>query len=94
MSTILDQLKARHGLPQTRGTHTMSAEGKDIPQRLNYMTCGNIVELTTEIIHSLSRKNVGRSNQLGEERLLKRDFAALVASRLTRRIEAANQNRG
>lgn len=94
MSSLLDQLRARHGMAPAIGADTMSANGRDLSQRMNYATCGNIVELTTEVIHKLVRKNIGMSDAIGEERLLKRDIAALVGSRLTKRVEAANRNRG
>ncbi len=93
MSTILDTLRQRHGLPTTRGNSTMQADGKDIPMRMNYMTCGNTVELITESIHKLVRRKNGLTDMVGEQRLLKRDIAAMVGNRLAKRIEAVAQNK-
>lgn len=92
MSTILDTLRQRHGLPATRGNSTMQADGKDIPMRMNYMTCGNTVELITETIHKLVRRKNGLSDMVGEQRLLKRDIAAMVGHRLCKRVESVVQN--
>lgn len=91
--SILDTLKQRHGLPTTHGTSTMQAEGKDIPTRRNYMTCGNVVELVTESVHKLIRRKNGLTDTFGEQRLLKRDIAAMVGSRLCKRVEAVVQNK-
>lgn len=84
---ILDQLRARHGLPKVGNLDTQSNNGQDIQQRLNFMTCGNILELGTEVVFGLMKSGDGLATSMGENRLFKRDIAAMIAAKLTRRVQ-------
>lgn len=84
--SILDDIRARHNIPKRSNTQAQETDSFSPTQRMNAVTMANTVELTTEIIHGLLKGGNGLSNTVGDQRLLKRDIAAMVGNRLTARI--------
>lgn len=88
MNNILEQIRARHALPNSRANSAPSETASFNPvQRLNYLTLANATELATEIISGVIRINPGIGGELCGQRLLKRDVADMVASRMAMRME-------
>lgn len=85
--SILDKIKQRHGIPTGKNITQQSVEGYSPIQRTNYVSLGNTVELTTEIVHGLIRGNSGMSDRIGDQKLLKRDIADLVGARLYTKLQ-------
>lgn len=84
---ILDKIRERNGLPVSSKSQAQSTDGHSVQTRLNFMTLGNTVELGTEIIHTLLKSNNGLSDQVGDQRLLKRDIADMIGGRIAARIQ-------
>ncbi|AFQ96707.1 hypothetical protein STRATTON_264 [Erwinia phage vB_EamM_Stratton] len=87
--SILDSIKMRNGIPTGKNITQQETEGYSPQQRLNFVTLGNAVELTTEILHGLMKGNSGLTDRQGDQRMLKRDIADLVGARITARIQEA-----
>lgn len=93
--SILDSIKMRNGIPTGKNITQQETEGYSPQQRLNFVTLGNAVELSTEIIHGLMKGSNGMTDRQGEQRMLKRDIADLVGARISARIqEAASSDNG
>lgn len=93
--SILDDIRARHNIPKRGNTQSQETDSFSPQQRMNAVTMGNAVELTTEIIYDLMKGNNGLSSHVGEQRLLKRDIADMVGGRLAARIqEVASTDNG
>lgn len=87
-TNILDQIRQRHALPNARPNAAVTATESYNPiQRQNYLTLANATELATEIICGVIRVNPGIGAEMAGQRLLKRDIADMVASRLNMRME-------
>lgn len=92
--SILDDIRARHNIPKRSNTHAQETDSFSPVQRLNALTMANTVELTTEIIYGLMKGGNGLSSTLGDQRLLKRDIAAMVGNRLAARIQDVASTEG
>ncbi|ANZ48827.1 hypothetical protein BIZ83_gp026 [Erwinia phage vB_EamM_ChrisDB] len=94
--SILDDIRARHNIPKRGNTQAQETDSFSPQQRLNAVTLGNVVELTTEVVYDLMKGSNGLSSQVGEQRLLKRDIADMVGNRLAARIQevASSENGG
>lgn len=85
--SIIDEIRARHNLPRSTNTSTQETNSFTPQQRMNAVTLGNLVELTTEVVHGLMKGNNGLNNTVGDQRLLKRDIANMVGARAASRIQ-------
>lgn len=85
--SILDEIRVRNGLPVSRQNQDRNTDGFSAQSRLNYVVLGNTIELGTEIIHELLRRRDGLSNQVGDQRLLKRDIADMLGGKLAAKLQ-------
>lgn len=87
-TSILEQIRQRHSLPNPRSNAAVGQTDSYNPiQRQNYLTLANATELATEIIAGVIKVNPGVGGELAGQKLLKRDLADMIASRLSMRLE-------
>lgn len=86
--SILDNIRTRYNLSNI-GAVPPATNGFNPQDRMTAVTLANTVELATETIHTLMRGKNGLTDDVGGQRMLKRDIAAAVGNRIAARVQAA-----
>ncbi|MGL5397200.1 MAG: hypothetical protein ACRDBQ_18285 [Shewanella sp.] len=90
---ILDNIRSRYNLSNI-GAVPPTTDGFTPQDRMTAVTLSNTIELATETVHALMRGKNGLTDDVGGQRMLKRDIATAIANRILVRVQDTINSNG